>query len=227
MRTNEFPDSANTSKQAESNQMPTTRIEALSDGVFAIVITLLVLELRVPEIPEALVSKQLLPSLLEMLPKLVSYIASFLTVGVYWVAHHNIFHLVRRSDHVLKWLNLLFLMCISFVPFPTALLGEYPKEQLAIVLYGCSFFITGITFNLNWWYMIQHHRLVDKNLSPRLIRTVTTDYIIGICSYLVPVFLAFFNTRLSLAFYALIPVVYIVLNSRKIYGTAFIVREHN
>lgn len=229
MKSNEFSKTPVNSSNTHSvtKEVSSARIEALSDGVFAIVITLLVLELKVPEIPEALVSKQLLPSLLEMLPKLISYINSFLTVGIFWVAHHNIFHLVKRSDPVLQWLNLLFLMCISFVPFPTALLGAYPHEQLAVVLYGCSFFITGIAFNLSWLYISQHHRLVDKNLSPQLIRTVTKDYIIGICAYLVPVLLSFFYPILSRAIYGLIPILYIVLNSRKIYRRAFMSQEHN
>lgn len=101
-------------KQPVNQEMSSSRIEAFSDGVFAIVITLLVLELRVPEISDTLVSKELLTKLLAMAPKFLSYIASFLTIGIYWVAHHNIFRLLKRTDHVLLWLNLLSLMCFNF-----------------------------------------------------------------------------------------------------------------
>lgn len=88
-----------------NNQLSTNRIETLSDGVFAIVITLLILEIRVLEIPEALIETQLLHKLLELWPKYLSYVTSFLVIGIYWVAHHNVFHYVKRSDRVLPWLN--------------------------------------------------------------------------------------------------------------------------
>ncbi|NJL56438.1 DUF1211 domain-containing protein [bacterium] len=113
-----------------------SRLEALSDGVFAIVITLLVLELRVPELSSRLANDQLLTALVALLPKLLGYITSFLMIAIYWVAHHNVFHLLQRCDRICLWLNLLFLMCLAFIPFPTALLGEYPQTQVAISVYG-------------------------------------------------------------------------------------------
>lgn len=193
----------------------TTRLEAFSDGVFAIVITLLVLEIRVPEIPEMLVATELPHKLLEMWPKFLSYVTSFLVIGVYWVAHHNVFHYVKRSDRILPWLNILSLMCISFIPFPTALIGEY-GTRVAVALYGGTLTVNALAFNLMWWYISKNYRLLDKDLNPRVVRTVTRDYVAGIFPYLLAFLISFFSPIVSTVLYFVIPVVYIVLNSRHI-----------
>lgn len=96
----------------------THRIEAFSDGVFAVAITLLVLNLQVPQLAASAVSRELVAKLIELWPKLLIYVLSFVIVGIYWVAHHNSFHYIERSDRTLLWLNLLLLLCIVFIPFP-------------------------------------------------------------------------------------------------------------
>src|SRR5215216_2093864 len=98
------------------------RIVNFSDGVFAIVITLLVLDIRVPNIPEGLVSQELLSRILALEPKFLSYVISFLVIAIYWQVHHRVFRPIRSYDSTLLWLNFLFLMAISFLPFPTSLL---------------------------------------------------------------------------------------------------------
>jgi uncharacterized membrane protein len=102
-----------------------TASSSISDAVFAIAITLLVLDIRVPEIPERLVVEQLPQRLYELRPKYLSYVLSFVVILMYWMAHHSTFRAIRCYDRVLIWLNSLFLMCIAFLPFPTSLLGEY------------------------------------------------------------------------------------------------------
>ena len=104
--------------------MPTSRIEAFSDGVFAIIITLLVLEIHVPQVQDKNISAALEHSLLAMTPKFLSYILSFVLVCIWWVAHHHLFHILKRSDRGLLWLNSLFLLWLAFIPFPTALMGD-------------------------------------------------------------------------------------------------------
>ena len=88
------------------------------------------------------------------------------------------------------------------------------------MLYGSTMFVTSIVFNFAWWYMIDNHRLVDKDLDQRIIRTVTRDYLIGISVYLLPILLSFISNTVSIALYVVIPVTYIFLNSRKIYRIA-------
>jgi len=107
----------------------TSRLETFSDGVFAIVITLLVLEIHVPLIAHAHVDVELLPSLLAMWPKYLSFATSFVIVGIFWIAHHQLFNLIHRVDRGFLWVNLVFLMCVSFVPFPTAVLAQRLGER--------------------------------------------------------------------------------------------------
>ncbi len=100
--------------------LTTGRITAFSDGVFSIAITLLVLNLCVPTVPG-----ELLDQLGKQWPSLLSYILSFVIVGIYWVAHHNMFHYIKRSDRPFLWINILLLMCVAFIPFPAGLLGQF------------------------------------------------------------------------------------------------------
>lgn len=109
------------------------RIVNFSDGVFAIVITLLILTIEVPDILPASVARELPSRLLALSPDCLSYVISFLVVAVYWQAHPRVFGPIRDYDRTLLWLNFLFLMTISFLPFPTSLLGEY-REQLPVVI---------------------------------------------------------------------------------------------
>lgn len=109
-------------------------ILALSDGVFAIAITLLVLNIEVPEIPEDLVAQELPGELLDMWPKLLSCVFSFLVILVYWMAHHSIFGIIKEHDRGLLWLNSLFLMFVACLTFPAALLGEYGDQQLVVMI---------------------------------------------------------------------------------------------
>src|SRR5882672_98188 len=130
----------------------TSRLETFSDGVFAIVITLLVLEIHVPLIAHAHVDVELLPSLLAMWPKYLSFATSFVIVGIFWIAHHQLFNLIHRVDRGFLWVNLVFLMCVSFVPFPTALMGEYVGTPIAVIPYGLTLFVAGLALNVVWWY---------------------------------------------------------------------------
>jgi hypothetical protein len=115
--------------------MPKNRLEAFSDGVIAIVITLLVLEIHVP--PNPLVTNQeMLNAILKLAPHLVAYMISFLVCAVWWVAHHALIHDLRQVDTALLWANNLFLLGLAFLPFPTALLGQHPAQPIAAACYG-------------------------------------------------------------------------------------------
>src|SRR5215216_2503570 len=131
------------------------RIIFFSDAVFAIVMTLLILDIQVPSIPADLVSTELPRQVLDLWPKFFSYVLSFLVIGTYWLAHHGTYRYIESYDRGLMWLNLLFLLTISFVPFPTALLGEYGEQQFAVVLYALSLAIPRLLLALIWWYAIR------------------------------------------------------------------------
>ena len=146
------------------------RILFFSDAVFAIAITLLVLNIEVPDIPPDLVSEELPGRLLDLWPKLFSYVISFLVILMFWTAHHSIFRPIKSYDRGLIWLNSLFLMFIAFLPFPTALLGEYSDQQLVVAIYAGSFAITRLLLTAVSWYATSGHRLVDDDLDLGTIR---------------------------------------------------------
>ena len=115
------------------------RIEALTDGIFAVAMTLLVLDLKLPEALAGMVDDAgLRAALLALLPKLESYVISFLVLCVFWLGHHRLMHLVRGVEHGFLWRNLLFILCITFVPFTTSLMGEYRELDDAPVVYGVN-----------------------------------------------------------------------------------------
>src|SRR5262245_9395560 len=115
----------------------TGRIEAFSDGVFAIAITLLVLNLKVPELPPDAPPGALLPALFEDLTSIQAYVLSFLVVGLFWMTHHRLFSYIQRYDALLVWMNLLMLLFVSVIPFPTAILGRY-GGPVALRLYDMT-----------------------------------------------------------------------------------------
>ena len=127
-------------RDVEGIVMNKNRLEAFSDGVFAIVITLLVLEIRVPEVDYEHLSK----ALIDLLPQVFAYVISFGVIGVYWVAHHQSIRLVTKVNSYLIWLNHAYLFVVSCMTFSTALLGRYTMQPLPIVIYGINLIIANI-----------------------------------------------------------------------------------
>jgi uncharacterized membrane protein len=133
------------------------RLKALSDGVFAIILTILVLELKVPP---HLAHASLLEAFHELRPTLIAWVISFLITGMYWVAHRDIFARVRTVNRDLVWLNLLFLLPCALIPFAASVLGEYPEDSRAIQLYG-GVLILGSLLRLSlYWYVVRHPDLL-------------------------------------------------------------------
>jgi uncharacterized membrane protein len=146
------------------------RLAALTDGVFAIVMTLLVLEISIPEIAPSSVHVELSRRLLELWPKLLSYGISFIILGAFWYLHHQAFHYIKRSDSGLTWLNILFLMFIALIPFSTALFGSYGTEQLPLIIYASNLLLANVLRFLLWTYATGKYRLADRDISPRLLK---------------------------------------------------------
>jgi len=139
-----------------------SRLLSFSDGVFAIAVTLLVFNLKVPDIPEGDVHRLLPGAIKAMLPRFFTYIVSFLLIAIFWTVHHRMLDLVIHVDYTFIWINLLYLLVISFSPFPSALLGTYPEESFSLVFYiGCMFMVVGLSM-LMWRYATRGHRLISK-----------------------------------------------------------------
>ena len=179
----------------------TGRIEAFSDGVFAIAITLLVIEIGVPHLENEPDGTSLFGALIGQWPSYLAYLVSFLQIGVIWANHHNRFTYIVRSDHVFLFLNILFLMCVAFIPFPTALLAEYIQSEertTAVAVYTGTLATTAVFFTLLWGYAAKGCRLVNRDLHPTTLRAMTSRYVVGMVLYVAAFALTFLNAVLSL-----------------------------
>jgi TMEM175 potassium channel family protein len=137
------------------------RLLALSDGVFAFAMTLLVVQLLVPQLARGQ-GGQLGSKLLDQLPSYFSYFISFAVISIYWYSHHRLFRYVRRWDTWLIVLNLGALLFIAVMPFPTAIMGRYGDQTLAVVIYAAILGSTGLCLWLMWWYGIRRHLFTTR-----------------------------------------------------------------
>ncbi len=186
-------------RQQEATE--TGRIEAFSDGVFAIAITLLILNMRVPPHGSGR-PDELARALVTQWPNYLAFLTSFLTIGVMWMNHHRLFTLIRRADHLLMVLNTLLLLGISAVPFPTSVLAEYlghPGEALATMVYSGMYVVIAIAFNALWRYAAGGMRLLGDDVDPAAVVAQTRQYAFGPIFYLVAFGLAFVSVVASLA----------------------------
>jgi uncharacterized membrane protein len=150
-----------------------SRVETFSDGIFAIIVTLLVLELKVPMIDNPADANELFAALIALLPKLISWMISFFTVCVIWVNHHRLFKIFNFIDHGLFWWNAVLLLWCSFIPFPTAALGDYPNNQTAVILYGIVMMCMALTFSLMRIYTGNKHDLLHPDTDIQEFKTGT------------------------------------------------------
>ena len=149
----------------QSDLAETSRLEAFSDGVFAIAITLLVLELHSPELEEG---QRLWPALLDEWPQFAAYLTSFAILGIMWVNHHSMFRQIQRADRGLMFLNLLLLLWATLLPFPTSLFAEHLEDDsinanVAAAVYSTNLTLAAIAFSLIWWHVLRNH-LVDHDM---------------------------------------------------------------
>jgi uncharacterized membrane protein len=188
-------------------EMRLTRIEAFSDGVFAIVVTLLVLELKVPALKDHASVSELAHQLVELIPKFLSWLISFIIVCKFWLNHHHVLGLARHADYAMVWLNSIFLMGQSFIPFPTAPMGEYPDNHLAVSLFGVVFAVNTLLFIALQGYIMRN--LIKPELAGRRDPHDLRKAMIGPASYLLGAVGAWVNVHAAFVIYALTPLFYI------------------
>jgi len=182
------------------NEKETGRIEAFSDGVFAVAITLLVLNIKLPAqlVPALFDDQHLWRELSGQLPTLFAFLTSFATVGIMWINHHRLFTHIKRVDTGLLLLNLLLLLLIVFVPYPTALLTEQyalsPGQHAAAIVYSGTFVILACCFNILWRYASYHNRLLGKDVDTRAVIAISRQYLFGPLVYLAVFGVAWINT---------------------------------
>jgi uncharacterized membrane protein len=186
------------------------RVEALTDGVFAIVMTILVLELGVPIMAGEPLHTELTGRLLAMWPEFLSYFVTFLMLGFMWSVHYYQFSNIIRSDSGLVWLNIIFLMFMSLLPFSTSLLGQHINEQVPILIYGGNFIACMLFRYFQWTYATKNYRLVDSDISPVQIKQPKIMLLMGIGVCIIGMGLSFLSNIVSICVFAAIIVFFII-----------------
>ena len=205
----------------QSDLAETNRLEAFSDGVFAIAITLLVLELHNPELEEG---QRLWPALLNEWPQFAAYLTSFAILGIMWVNHHSMFRQIKRADRGLMYLNLLLLLWVTLLPFPTSMFAEHLEDDsinanVAAAVYSTNLTLAAIAFSLIWWHVLRNH-LVDHDMDRTRVRKSLLRYSIGTVFYAACIGLSFVSAELTLLVVFLLAVYYAFEQVRTRGGTA-------
>ena len=196
----------------------TTRLEAFSDGVFAIAITLLILEIKVPTAARAQAAGGLVRALAAQWAAFASYVISFFTVGIMWINHHAMFQYIRRVDRNLMLLHIPFLLLVSAVPYPTSLVAAFlstADARAAALFYGGTFTAIALTYNAIWWYGIRDPHLRGEQVHVAGLRTISARYRMGPVMYLAAMALAFVNVGASLIGYALLAAFFALPDRRR------------
>jgi uncharacterized membrane protein len=191
------------------HELGTGRIEAFSDGVFAIAITLLIIEIAVPHVDAR---EGLGDALLDEWPSYFAYVLSFITIGIYWANHHSFYRLFLRTNHTFLMLNVFFLMCIAFLPFPTAVLAEYLQDGehrgTAVTLYSLGLLLPAFGWFLVWLYG-RAAGLIDERLETGFVRFLTWQYVASIAIYGTALGVSFASGTAAIALCVAITAVYL------------------
>jgi len=191
-----------------TGETDTARLEAFSDGVLAIVITLLILNVQIPRgISRG--NDALWTALRQQIPMIGAWVLSFFFVLVFWVAHHYFFKQLERVDRGILWLNGLFLLAISFTPFPTALFGLYPSLSASSTLLACAMFASASAFTLMRWYATRHAKLFSSLYAATAARALWRS-LIGPIGYFSAMLAAQFSIPFSVALMIAVPMLFFV-----------------
>jgi TMEM175 potassium channel family protein len=185
-----------------------SRLEAFSDGVFAIAITLLVIVFLDQDIGE----HDLGHELLELWPYYLAYVLTFVSIGIIWVNHHALFGMIEYADRTLLYLNVALLVPVVFLPFPTELLAKFVRTdegRAAALLYGCTMVLMALIFNAIWHYAARHRRLLRADVEAKEIGGISRSYALGPLMYGAATLAALASPELSAVLYGVVAAVYI------------------
>jgi uncharacterized membrane protein len=198
------------SLEATSFEISKNRIEALSDGIFGIVMTLLVLELHVPNLPLTAPNVEVTRALLALGPKFVSYTVAFVSLGVFWVGHHLMYHAVRRADRPLLWLNIAFFMLVSLLPFSTSVLNAFPRALIAPFLFGANLALVGWLLFFQWSYVGSQPVMLAPFVTPEYRAGVKLRTLAVPIATTLTAFICFWSAGISVAIYLLLLPLYML-----------------
>jgi uncharacterized membrane protein len=186
------------------------RILFFSDAVMAIAITLLAIDIKIPEANPGAAASELPARLAAIAPNLLAFFISFIVIGIYWISHHRYFGFIKRYDKRLMLLNLTFLFFIACMPFVASLLGRYASVPLAVIVYTLAVAALGLSLALIWWYASAHHRLIAPALDADTIRSIRIRLFAAPLVFLIAVPFAFISSAAVIAVWWLSPVVVLV-----------------
>ncbi len=197
----------------DNSELQLERIVFFSDAVFAIAITLLIIEIKVPHLEHDASDHDFWIALLRETPKIIGFLFSFFVIGAYWVGHHQIYGYIKKWNNGLIWRNVMFLAAIAFIPFSTAFFSEYPSRFVPLFLYALSFSIAGFLETWQWRYAVKK-QLIDETLSAAAIKQHTLHYSILPLVGVTAILIGFITPLLSGFAFWLIPISQRVIKRR-------------
>lgn len=183
----------------ESRGLTKNRVEALADGVFATLMTVLVLTLALPA--KTADTQTIALRLWALRDSVFVYALSFIQLGVFWVGHHNMFHSIRKTTRIFLWLNILFLLSVGVIPFTTTVFGTALLDPTAIIVYGVNLMLAGTMLYVIWWYATRGRELVDRDIDEHMISSVKRRILTGPLFSLSSIAFAYVLPILSLVFF--------------------------
>ena len=170
---------------------------SFGDAIFAFAITLMTLSIDIPVLPNNLTESQLMSALYDMYPQVESYIISFAVISIFWISYHQVFNFITKSHISLVYLNLLFLLLITFLSITTSLVIEYGSYQISYVIYCIVVIMTSSLLALLWWYGTKGYRLIDKDIHPLFIRRMRVNLLLVPFVFAISILVSFFDLNIA------------------------------
>ena len=170
---------------------------SFGDAIFAFAITLMTLSIDIPDLPSNLTESQLLSRLYNLYPQVETYIISFAVISIFWVSYHQVFNFIKESHISMVYLNLLFLLLITFLSITTSLVINYGSYQIPYVIYCIVVIMTSSLLAVIWWYATKNYRLVDKNIHPLFIRGIMVNLILVPFVFAISILVSFFDLNIA------------------------------
>jgi uncharacterized membrane protein len=172
-------------------------VVSFGDAIFAFAITFMTLAIDIPDLPPNLTESELLSRLYELYPQVESYIISFAVIAIFWISYHQVFNFIKESHISMVYLNLLFLLLITFLSITTSLVIDYGSYQIPYVIFCVVVIMTSSLFALIWWYATKDYRLVDKDIHPFLVRGIMVNLLLIPFVFAISILVSFFNLDIA------------------------------
>jgi uncharacterized membrane protein len=198
-------------------KIPTNRLETLTDGIFAIAMTLLVLSIAVPTLQNPVTPFMFQEYVISILPQIFIYVLSFVLLAIFWLNHH-IFFLIKRTNIALLWINIFWLISIAIVPFSTSIMGKYSQFQLSILIFELNILIIGILSYINWYYASKKG-FIDEKLTPYSKRIERSNLALPILATTAMI-ISFISPLWSIMVFLLVPIIFTLYSISKKHKSA-------